>query len=68
MTMTSAALLTRAQDGDMGDDDSAAKPTRRRFSAEYKEKAAAVIAQCFSTIEPRLGSLVQYGEPSFRVR
>jgi transposase-like protein len=36
MTMTSAALLTRAQDGGVGDDDPAAKPTRRRFSAEYK--------------------------------
>lgn len=36
MTMTTAALLTRAQDGGVGDDDPAAKPTRRRFSAEYK--------------------------------
>ena len=36
MTMTSAALLARAHDGGVGDDDPAAKPTRRRFSAEYK--------------------------------
>jgi transposase len=36
MTMTSAALLARADDGVVGDDDLAAKPTRRRFSAEYK--------------------------------
>jgi transposase-like protein len=35
MTMTTAALLARAHDGDVGDDP-AAKPTRRRFSAEYK--------------------------------
>jgi transposase len=36
MTMTSATLLARAHDGGVGDDDPAAKPTRRRFSAEYK--------------------------------
>jgi transposase-like protein len=36
MTMTTAALHTRAQDGGVGDDDPAAKPKRRRFSAEYK--------------------------------
>jgi transposase-like protein len=36
MTMTSAALLARAHDGGVGDDDPAAKPTRRRFTAEYK--------------------------------
>jgi transposase len=36
MTMTSAALLARAQDEGVGDDDPAAKPKRRRFSAEYK--------------------------------
>src|SRR5438132_10342313 len=36
MTMTNAALLARAHDGGVGDDDPAAKPTRRRFSAEYK--------------------------------
>ena len=36
MTMTSAALVTRAHDGGVGDEDPAAKPTRRRFSAEYK--------------------------------
>ena len=36
MTMTSAALLARAHDGGVGADDPAARPTRRRFSAEYK--------------------------------
>jgi transposase-like protein len=36
MTMTTAALLARVHDGGVGDDDPAAKPTRRRFSAEYK--------------------------------
>jgi transposase len=36
MTMTSAALLVRAQDKGVGDDDPAAKPKRRRFTAEYK--------------------------------
>lgn len=36
MTMTSATLLTRAHDGDVGDYDPSAKPTRRRFTAEYK--------------------------------
>src|SRR5579872_2672884 len=36
MTMTSAALVPRAHEGVVGDDDPAAKPTRRRFSAEYK--------------------------------
>lgn len=36
MTMTTAALLTRAHDGGVGDNNPAAKPTRRRFSAEYK--------------------------------
>ena len=35
MTMTSAALLARAQDEGVGDDP-AAKPKRRRFTAEYK--------------------------------
>src|SRR4051794_34823114 len=35
MTMTTAALLARAHDGGVGNDP-AAKPTRRRFSAEYK--------------------------------
>jgi transposase len=36
MTMTSAALLARVQDKGVGDDDPAAKPRRRRFTAEYK--------------------------------
>jgi transposase len=35
MTMTNAALLSRAQNGDVGDEQNA-RPTRRRFSAEYK--------------------------------
>lgn len=36
MTMTTAALLARAQDEGVGDDDPAAKPKRRRFDAAYK--------------------------------
>lgn len=41
MTMTTAAMLARAHDGDVGDDDPAAKPRRRRFSAEYKMRILA---------------------------
>jgi len=36
MTMTAEAVLVDAQDGVMGNHDRAAKPKRRRFSAEYK--------------------------------
>jgi transposase len=36
MTMTSTSLKERAQNGTVPDDDPAAKPKRRRFSAEYK--------------------------------
>jgi transposase len=36
MTMTSASLKARDQNGDVPDDDLAARPKRRRFSAEYK--------------------------------
>ena len=36
MTMTSTPLIERAQNGAVPDDDPAAKPKRRRFSAEYK--------------------------------
>jgi transposase-like protein len=36
MTMTTATLVERAHDGDVRDDDPAAKPVRRRFSTEYK--------------------------------
>ena len=36
MTMTTAALFTPVEDDGVGDDDPAAKPTRRRFSAAYK--------------------------------
>ncbi len=36
MTMTTAALLARAHDEGVGEDDPAPKPKRRRFSAEYK--------------------------------
>ena len=41
MTMTAAAMLARAQAGGVGDDDPAAKPRRRRFSAEYKMRILA---------------------------
>lgn len=36
MTMTPTALNERAQNGTVPDDDPAAKPKRRRFSADYK--------------------------------
>jgi transposase len=36
MTLTTAALLPHAQDGVMGDDDTAARPKRRRFDAACK--------------------------------
>jgi transposase len=36
MTMSSAALLARADDGGVSDDDPVAKPKRRRFDAAYK--------------------------------
>ena len=36
MTMTNASLVARAHNGKVRDDDPAAKPTRRRFSTEYK--------------------------------
>jgi transposase len=36
MTMTSAALKERVQNGAVSVDDPAPKPKRRRFSAEYK--------------------------------
>jgi len=34
--MTNASLVARAQNGKVRDDDPAPKPTRRRFSTEYK--------------------------------
>jgi transposase len=41
MTMTAAAMFARAHDGDVGDDDPAAKPRRRRFTVEYKMRILA---------------------------
>jgi len=38
MTMTTAPLLARAQDGVVDEPDPAARPRRRTFSAEYKER------------------------------
>src|SRR6266508_2047688 len=46
--MTTSALLPRAHDGGVGDDP-AAKPTRRRFSAEYK---LAVLAEYDRLTDP----------------
>jgi transposase len=37
MTMTTASLLARAQDGVVDEEDPAARPRRRTFTAEYKE-------------------------------
>jgi transposase-like protein len=36
MTMTTAALTTRAHDGAVPEEDPAVRPTRRRFTAAYK--------------------------------
>lgn len=36
MTMTSTPLATRVHDGAVADDDPAARPRRRAFTAEYK--------------------------------
>lgn len=49
MTMTTAALLDRAHDGAVSDDDPAAKPTRRRFSAAYK---LAILEEYDRTTDP----------------
>ena len=38
MTMTTASLLARAHDGVVDEPDPAARPRRRTFSAEYKER------------------------------
>ena len=38
MTMTTASLLARAQDGVVDEPDPAARPRRRSFTAEYKER------------------------------
>ncbi len=38
MTMTTASLLSRAQDGVVDEPDPAARPRRRTFAAEYKEQ------------------------------
>ena len=38
MTMTTASLLARAQDGVVDEPDPAARPRRRTFTAEYKEQ------------------------------
>jgi transposase len=49
MTMTTAALIARAHDGSVRDDDPAARPTRRRFTAEYK---LAILAEYDRTTDP----------------
>ena len=46
MTLSNAALLSRAQDGHVGDDD---RPRRRRFSAEYK---LGILAEYEHTTDP----------------
>jgi transposase-like protein len=38
MTMTAASLLVRAHDGAVDEPDPAARPRRRSFTAEYKER------------------------------
>jgi len=41
MTMTAASLSTRAHDESVADDDPAARPRRRTFTAEYKARMLA---------------------------
>jgi transposase len=41
MTMTTASLLARAHDGGMDEPDPAARPRRRSFTAEYKQRILA---------------------------
>jgi len=41
MTMTTASLVTRAHDEGVADDDPAARPRRRSFTAEYKARVLA---------------------------
>ncbi|MDP9403502.1 MAG: transposase [Actinomycetota bacterium] len=41
MTMTTASLLARAHDGVVDEPDPAARPRRRSFTAEYKERILA---------------------------
>ena len=41
MTMTTASLLARAHDGVVDEPDPAARPRRRTFTAEYKERILA---------------------------
>ena len=41
MTMTTASLLARAHDGVVDEPDPAARPRRRSFTAEYKERMLA---------------------------
>lgn len=48
MTMTTASLLARAQDGVVDEPDPAARPRRRSFTAEYKEAILAEYARCRS--------------------
>jgi transposase-like protein len=50
MTMTSSVLLARADDGGVSDDDQpAARPRRRRFTAEYK---LAMVAEYETLTDP----------------
>ena len=41
MTMTTASLMARAHDEGVADNDPAARPRRRRFTAEYKTRIIA---------------------------
>jgi transposase len=49
MTMTTATLTRRAHDGAVRDDDPAARPVRRKFSAEYK---LAILEEYDRTTDP----------------
>ena len=58
MTMTTASLLARAHDGAVDEPDPAARPRRRTFTAEYKERILAAY-DAFPTGSPERGALLR---------
>ena len=58
MTLTNAALVARAHDGDVPEPDPAARPKRRTFSAEYKARILDEY-DAFATGSPARGALLR---------
>jgi transposase len=61
MTMTTASLLARAHDGVVDEPDRAARPRRRSFTAEYKERILAEYDALAAGSEGRGGLLRREG-------